>query len=110
MPPASTALNRKVSSEDISEKGGTTPAPRATVAFAQEKEGFDIPTAEEILSREEHPTLFSDFIRSLPSSVTKVCPRDVHSRHKQVQLNAFSTFRQHVVHHAGCCTRLQWGL
>lgn len=75
VPPASAALNRKASAEESSEKGGTTTqAPRATVAFAQEKEGFDIPTAEEILSREEHPSLFSDFNRSLPPAVTKVRP------------------------------------
>lgn len=71
-PPASAALPDEHSEEKGNEIANTK---RGTVAFAQEtKEGFDIPSVEEILSREEDPALFNAFTRSLSSSVSKVCP------------------------------------
>lgn len=85
-PPASAGLSPskdekahtdKASGTKLSTKAHTDKAPATAnthVAFAEkEQEGFEIPSVEEILAREEDPAMFDGFTRSLPSSATQVC-------------------------------------
>jgi hypothetical protein len=81
VPPASAGLQRKqgntVLCEQSDEKPGTNIRERgAIVAFAHQREetGFAIPSAEDILTRDEDPELFNGFLQSVCSSVCKVWP------------------------------------
>lgn len=91
-PPASAALPQKATAA----RERTT-----TVAFAQEidKNAFDIPSVEDVLSREEDAGVFSDFTNSLCASVSQVCTTvrqsystDEHMSHMYLHVYASRNF------------------